>query len=78
MKLSEEDTSQVYMKDMPEQSEYSQIIYDAQEVGKLIAGYGTTTQIQSYNNKTWSAIMNLMAGCIARGMRLQREIDNER
>jgi len=73
MKLSDEDTSKVMCQDLPEQSEYSQIIYDAQEAGKLINTPASFEKCQEYNSKAWSGVMHLMAGCIARGMRLQRE-----
>ena len=71
MKVADEDTSKVYVRDLPEQEEYSDIIYAAQEAGRLVQ---TNFQgCQEANNRAWSGIMRLMAGCIARGMRLQRE-----
>ncbi len=68
LRLTEENTSKVMMNDMPEQSEYSQVIYDAQETGKQINNF---EKCQEANHKAWSGIMNLMARCVARGMRLQ-------
>ncbi len=70
MKLSDEDISKVMCSDLPEQCEYSQIIYDAQETGKLINTPNAFDKCQEANRKAWSEIMNLMARCIARGMRL--------
>ena len=36
MKLSEEDVSKVLVIDLPKQSEYSSVIYAAQETGRLM------------------------------------------
>lgn len=74
MKLSEEDTSKVMANDLPEQSEYSQVLYDAQEVGKLANSHIDFERCQEYNRKAWRGIVDLMAACIARGMRLAREV----
>ena len=68
MKLSEEDTSKVMVRDLPEPSEYYYIIYAAQETGKLT--YTDFAKCNEANSKAWSGIMTLMAKCIARGMRL--------
>jgi len=70
-KLSEENISKVMVKDLPKQSEYDYILYAAQDVGKLM---GTDfAKSQEANSKAWSGITDLMARCIARGMRLQKE-----
>ena len=71
MKLSEEDISKVYVKDLPERGEYSEIIYSAQEAGKWLSS--NYHKFDEHNAKAWREIMNLMAKCIARGMRLERE-----
>lgn len=71
MNLSEEDTSKVMVNDLPEQSEYAYILYAAQETGKLINT--NFDKCQEENAKAWSGIMDLMARCIARGMRLATE-----
>lgn len=71
MKLSEEDTNRVLVADLPEQSEYSQIIYDAQDAGKLISSDFEGSQ--KCSQKAWHSITELMAACIARGMRLRGE-----
>lgn len=71
VKLSEEDTSKVYMIDMPEQSEYQEIIYDAQEAGKQLDK--SFEKSNEANRKAWTGISSLMASCIARGMRLATE-----
>ena len=71
--LKDEDTEKVYMKDLPETSEYSHIIYDAQKVGKLLSHPGSFKESQAINSRVWFNIINLMASCIARGMRLQKE-----
>lgn len=65
MKLSEEDTSKVMCKDLPEPAEYSYIIYAAQEAGRSMKAHEA-------NRKAWAGIMDLMAKCIARGMRLAK------
>lgn len=71
MKLSEEDTSKVMMKDLPERSEYYYIIHAAQDVGKYLT---SDYQKSSEPNKiAWQGITDLMARCIARGMRLANE-----
>lgn len=75
MKLSEEDNSKVMFRDMPEQSEYSYIIYAAQETGKLT--FTDFAKCNEANKKAWSGIMDLMARCIARGMRLATEAHNK-
>lgn len=71
MKLSEEDISKVMVRDLPEQAEYSNIIHSAQEAGKLMST--DFDKCQEANRKAWTDIMDLMAGCIARGMRLAKE-----
>lgn len=68
MQLSEEDTSKVMINDLPEQSEYSYIIYAAQDTAKFVAT--DFDKSQEANRKAWSGINSLMARCIARGMRL--------
>ena len=69
MKLSEEDISKVMVNDMPEQGEYSHILYAAQDTAKLVDT--NFDKSQEANRKAWSGIMDLMARCIARGMRLE-------
>ena len=70
MKLSEEDISKVMVRDLPEQSEYSHIIYAAQDTGRALEARKEYTTIEEPNSKAWAGIMDLMARCIARGMRL--------
>ena len=74
MKLAEEDTSKVMGRDFPEHSEYSYIIYAAQDVGKAIGTGENYEAIKEPNGRAWSGIMDLMAHCIARGMRLAKEV----
>lgn len=75
MKLSDEDISKVMMRDLPEQSEYSHIIYEAQEAGKLLSS--DYHKFDEHNTKAWKGITDLMAKCIARGMRLAKEAKND-
>ncbi len=71
MKLSEEDTSKVFCKDMPETEEYSSVIHAAQDAGRSVEK--DFKKSQEASGKAWHDISYLMAACIARGMRLQKE-----
>lgn len=71
MKLSEEDISKVMVDDMPEHAEYSQILYDSQDAAKSINS--DFAKSQEASRRAWAGISDLMARCIARGMRLARE-----
>ena len=71
MKLSEEDISKVMVNDLPKQPEYDYILYSAQETGRLInTDFAKSNEA---NARAWSNIQDVMARCIARGMRLERE-----
>ena len=71
VKLNEEDISKVLVSDLSEQSEYDYILYAAQDAGRL---RGTDfTKSQEANRRAWTGITDLMAKCIARGMRIERE-----
>lgn len=71
MKLLEEDIRKVMVSDLPEQSEYSSIIYAAQDTIKF--GTADFEKAQEANNEAWKGITDLMARCIARGMRLAKQ-----
>ena len=68
MKLVEENISKILVKDMPEFSEYSQIIYDCRASGKLLdKDYAKFNELDF---KVQHDLQDLMARCIARGIRL--------
>lgn len=73
MKLVDEDISKVYPNDIPEAAEYGQIIHDAHRAGELDISYKDFEESREWSEKAWEGMYNLMAACIARGMRLQRE-----
>ena len=71
MEIREEDTSKVYVNDLPRQEEYADIIHRAQEAGR----YADTDfyRASKASDEAWNKLMSLMGSCIARGMRLQQE-----
>lgn len=73
MRLEEEDIKGVMCNDLPRTEEYSFIIYASQNVGKLINDNSGYEKTKTFNDEAWSGIHNLMARCIARGIRLERE-----
>lgn len=73
MELSEEDTSKVFVNDLPNSGDYYHIIHDAQEAGKALALGKSYEEVCTPGDRAWHNIMNLMARCIARGMRLEKE-----
>ena len=68
--IESEDTSKVMVNDLPRTGEYSEILYLAQECGKYIET--DFKRSSEANSKAWRKITDIMAQCIARGMRLER------
>ncbi len=74
MKLTEENIEEILVKDMPEPHEYSQIIYDCRESNEYIkSDYEKFSQLDF---KVKRGLENLIARCIARGKRLQKEAND--
>ncbi len=71
MELAKEDISKILVSDIPTVGEYSSIIYEAQDTGKLLDT--DFRESQQHNNKSWADLYLVVARCIARGMRIQKE-----
>jgi len=71
MDLSQEDLSEVMTSHLPRQSEYASIIYKAQDAGRLLGS--DPVKATAENNAVWASLTDLMARCVARGMRLAKE-----
>jgi len=71
MKLTDEDVSKVLVSDLPEQSEYRQILHDSHDAGRLVNT--DFEKCQELSTKSWRDISDLAAACIARGIRLAKE-----
>lgn len=71
MKIQEEDISKIMVNDLPQQSEYSHVIYAAYDAGRLVSS--DFKKSLEASDRAWTGITNLMAYCIARGMRLERD-----
>ena len=73
MKLAEENIDTVMMSHLPETEEYARILYDEQEAGRVIET--NFAKFEELNGQAWRSITMLMARCIARGMRIEKEKD---
>ena len=71
MTLDKEDISKVLCSDLPKTEEYASIIYKARESERYL-----NTDFEKFsklNDELWFELTELMARCIARGMRLARK-----
>lgn len=76
LQLQDEDTSQLMCSQMPSSQEFANVLYKAQEAGKF---YEKDFQkSQDASRLAWLEMYGVMARCIARGMRLQREQSEEK
>ena len=71
MTLDKEDISKVLCSDLPKTEEYASIIDKARES----ASYFNTDfeKFSKLDNELWFELTDLMARCIARGMRLAKK-----
>lgn len=71
MKIEEEKGGMIYVSDMPEWGDYSELLHRAKDAWKFI-----DTDYQAFN-ELWSQVImdtqHLLANCIARGVRLAKE-----
>ena len=71
MKLSDEDLSTVLVSEMPKDWEYIQVILLAMAAGRV--SEKGSMEFREKNSQVYIELWDVVARCIARGKRLQRE-----